>query len=61
MIIKRYEEALRDEETANWLRANFDRHQKEGWQVWEEPWFKREHPVHYFFLSRFSGKRGGEK
>lgn len=56
MKIKSVDESYADPETRRWLEDNFERHQKEGWQVWQEPWFRREHPVMYrvnLMLQRF--------
>lgn len=37
---------MNDPETIEWRRH------RESWYAWEEPWFRRAHPTHYFFLSR---------
>jgi hypothetical protein len=50
MKVKSVNEAYADEETRQWLTSNFEIHQEEGWQVWQEPWFRREHPMHYAIL-----------
>lgn len=35
---------MTDMETLEWCR------QRESWQVWQEPWFRRKHPASYAFL-----------